>query len=45
MLRLTARSLALLPLAFLALLLVAPVLRLLAEGFGGGDLGGRYCAG
>jgi thiamine transport system permease protein len=38
--RLTARSLALLPLAFLALLLVAPVLRLLAEGFGGGDLGG-----
>ncbi len=38
MLRLTARSLALLPLAFLAVLLAAPVLRLLAEGFGAGDL-------
>jgi thiamine transport system permease protein len=38
--RLTARSLALLPLAFLALLLAAPVLRLLAEGFGAGDLAG-----
>jgi thiamine transport system permease protein len=36
--RLTARSLALLPLAFLAVLLAAPVLRLLAEGFGAGDL-------
>lgn len=34
---LTARSLALLPLAFLAVLLVAPVLRLLAEGFGVGE--------
>lgn len=33
-----ARWLALVPLAFLALLLVAPVLRLLAEGFGDGDL-------
>ncbi len=38
--RLTARSLALLPLAFLAVLLAAPVLRLLAEGFGAGDLAG-----
>jgi len=38
--RLTARPLALLPLAFLAVLLAAPVLRLLAEGFGSGDLAG-----
>ena len=36
--RLSARWLALVPLAFLALLLAAPVLRLLAEGFGDGDL-------
>lgn len=36
----SARWLALVPLAFLALLLAAPVLRLLAEGFGDGDLGG-----
>ena len=36
----THRQLALVPLAFLALLLVAPVLRLLAEGFGSGDLAG-----
>lgn len=43
--RLTARSLALLPLAFLALLLAAPVLRLLAEGFGAGDLAGQLTAG
>lgn len=43
--RLTARSLALLPLAFLAVLLAAPVLRLLAEGFGGGDLAGGDFAG
>ena len=38
MLRLTPRSLALLPLVFLAVALVAPVVRLLVEGFGGGDL-------
>jgi len=43
--RLTARSLALLPLAFLAVLLAAPVLRLLAEGFGAGDLGGGVVPG
>jgi thiamine transport system permease protein len=34
------RSLAALPLGFLALLLVAPMLRLLVEGFGAGDLAG-----
>ena len=38
--RLTSRSLALLPLAFLALVLVAPVVRLLIEGFGSGELAG-----
>ncbi|WP_247596960.1 iron ABC transporter permease [Hydrogenophaga sp. PAMC20947] len=37
--RLTARSLALVPLVFLVVLLAAPVVRLLAEGFGSGDLG------
>ena len=36
----SARWLALVPLAFLTLLLAAPVLRLLAEGFGTGDLAG-----
>jgi thiamine transport system permease protein len=38
--RLTSRSLALVPLAFLAVLLVAPVVRLLVAGFGSGDLAG-----
>lgn len=38
--RLTSRSFALLPLAFLALVLVAPVVRLLIEGFGSGELAG-----
>ena len=37
--RLTSRSLALVPLAFLAVMLAAPVGRLLVEGFGSGDLG------
>ena len=36
----TARTLALIPLAFLLLLLAAPVVRLLAEGLGSGGLGG-----
>jgi thiamine transport system permease protein len=39
-LRLTSRSLAIVPLAFLVLMLVAPVVRLLVEGFGSGDLAG-----
>jgi thiamine transport system permease protein len=38
--RLTSRSLALLPLAFLVVVLVAPVVRLLVEGFGSGELAG-----
>jgi thiamine transport system permease protein len=38
--RLTSRSLAFLPLAFLALMLAAPVVRLLAAGFGSGELAG-----
>lgn len=36
----TARTLALIPLAFLLVLLAAPVVRLLAEGLGSGGLGG-----
>ena len=40
MLRLTSRSLGSLPLVFLAVVLVAPVVRLLIEGLGPGGLGG-----